>query len=218
VRPAGRTERRAGRGGLPPLDVARPYHPAVSGGWDDDAQGAATPASSGPSPAHTGRPPRSGRHRVATVVTTAAVATAVAALVAAVVSWQRGARWEDVADDRAERLSAIEVHVTEVEALRDDAEARLDALAAEKALAEDERATALARQQQLAELTELATRVANDLEACVVGTSDLLDVVGRMADFDRQEVVEFAAQVDGVCSQALAGNRALQQAAADLRA
>jgi hypothetical protein len=137
---------------------------------------------------------------------------------AATVAWQRGSDWQDVARSRGERLLAFEAQLAVVEGQRDEAEDRLDALAAEKALAEDERAAAEARQQQLADLTALATRVANDLEACVVGTSDLLEVISRAGDFDRGDVVEFATQVDSVCTQALAGNRALQQAAADLRA
>lgn len=134
-----------------------------------------------------------------------------AALVAvALAGFARASDWKDRADDRAERVVALEDELRAAEAELRAVETRVGELTEEVATAQDQRSVAEITAEQAQELADLSGAVARDLASCVDGTNELVRVVRAVEDYDPTDATEFAETVDEVCGRALAGNDLLQ--------
>jgi chromosome segregation ATPase len=131
----------------------------------------------------------------------------------AVVAWAglaRGSEWKDRADERAERITALEEELRAAEGELRTVETRIEQLTEEVAAAQDQRSIAELTAEQAQELADLSGAVAQDLASCVEGTSELVRVVRALEAYDPAAATEYAEEVDEVCGRALAGNDLLQ--------
>ena len=131
---------------------------------------------------------------------------------AAWVSFARGSEWKERAADRGARVSALEGELRMAEADVQTLEGRVDELAEEVASAQDQRSVAELTADQAQELAALAGAIAEDLAACVEGTTELVGIVRDLEAYDPAAASGYAERVDETCGRALAGNDLLQDA------
>ena len=142
-------------------------------------------------------------------------AAALAALALGGVAWvsfARGSEWKDRAADRGTRIRALEEELQTAEADLQTLEGRIDELAEELSAAQDQRSVAELTAGQAEDLAALAGAIAQDLAACVEGTTELVGIVRDLEAYDPAAARDYAARVDEVCARALAGNDVLQDA------
>ena len=183
------------------------------------ADPAGRPPFDGPDPAVEGTPGRPRRRALVIVAAVAVLATALAGYL-----WTTTARYQERADwavqqaraigaDLAAARTELDGTTAELEAVRTQlgtAQARITALADEKAQVGDDREA----QRQLVDyqqrISAAAGTVASALERCVQGQGTLIGYLDRPASFDPAQLTKFGAEVDGLCKSATKANQTLQ--------
>lgn len=140
-------------------------------------------------------------------------------LIVAASSWRGAASgWERLAEAHAteaaqatEDLAAARTELAATREQLDTAQARITALADEKAQLGDSNEVQRQLTDYQARVSAAAANVATSLASCVDAQNQLIGYLGERERYDAASLERFAGEVRGFCAEASSANRRLQQ-------